>query len=149
MKPPKFNVKEFLMITLITSIWVNLSEVFRYFVFVKPRTKAFFDFKEGIAEMNWGIFSVWGAWDMLLTVMVVITFWMFATLFGNNRRTVLLAGTFSWVFLFVLFWIATANMGLANWELLLITLPLSWLEMVVASYIASKLYAKSLKTTVV
>ena len=138
----KFNIKQFIIITLLTSIWINISEIFRYFVFVMDRTKAFFPNKEGVAEMNISIFSIWGVWDTILTGILVFIFWLYANTYGNNNRSVIVSGTIVWIAVFVIFWIATANMGLANWSILLITLPLSWLELVIGAFIASKLYKK-------
>ncbi len=137
----KFATKQFLMITLVVSIWINISEVFRYFVFIRPRIKSFFDGRDGIAEMDLGIFTIWGFWDTLLTLALVFIFWLFARTFGNSTITVLLAGTVVWSTVFVIFWVATANMGLSDWKTLLIALPLSLLEMVVGAWLASKLYA--------
>jgi len=37
-------------------------------------------------------------------------------------------------------------MGLSEWNLLWITLPLSWLEIFIATFIASKLYRREMKT---
>jgi len=136
-----FNLKQFVLITLIVSIWINLSEVFRYFVLVMPRVKSFFQDMSGVAEMDLGIFTIWGFWDTLLTGVLVFTFWLFAKSFGNNRRSVFVSGTIVWLAVFVIFWVATANMGLSSWQILLITLPLSLLEMVVGAWIASRLYA--------
>ena len=140
----KFNIKQFIIITLLTSIWINISEIFRYFVFVMDRTKAFFPNKEGVAEMNISIFSIWGVWDTILTGILVFIFWLYANTYGNNNRSVIVSGTIVWIAVFVIFWIATANMGLANWSILLITLPLSWLELVIGAFIASKLYKKKM-----
>lgn len=137
-----FNLKQFLLITLITSIWINISEVFRYFVLVMPRTKVFFHNKEGIAEMDWGIFAIWGFWDTLLTAILVFIFWLYATSYGFNLKSVLISGSLVWSAVFVIFWVATANMGFSDWNILFITLPLSWLEMVVGAWIALKLYTK-------
>lgn len=136
-----FNVKQFIIITLLTSIWIHLSEIFRYFVFVMSRVQTFFDGKEGIATMDIGIFSIWGVWDTLLTAIMVFVFWLYSKVFGNKRSSVLISGTVVWLAVFVIFWVATANMGLSNWNILLITLPLSWVEMIVGSWIASRLYA--------
>ncbi len=138
----KFDFKKLLRITLITSIWINASEVFRYFVLVMPRTKLFFQEKPGIAEMNWGIFAIWGFWDTLLTVVLVFVFWLYAKSFGNTNRSAMISGTLVWAAVFVIFWVATANMGLSSWDILWIVLPLSLLEMVVGALIASKLYAR-------
>lgn len=137
----KFGTKQFLIITLIVSIWINISEVFRYFVLVRPRTKAFFKERTDIAAMDFEIFSIWGFWDTLLTAILVLVFWLYAKSYGNNQKSILVAGTIVWAAVFVIFWVATANMGLSSWDILWITLPLSLLEMLVGTWLASKLYA--------
>ena len=133
-----FVFKQFAIITLIVSIWINISEVFRYFVLVMPRVKSFFGNQSGIAEMDLGIFSIWGLWDMLLTAVLVFFFWLYSKSFGNTNTSVLISGLLVWLSIFVIFWVATANMGLSDWKILLITLPLSLLEMIVGAWIASK-----------
>ena len=142
----KFTVKQFLIITLLVSIWINISEVFRYFVLVRPRVKAFFAGRTGIADINLGIFSIWGFWDTLLTGIVVLVFWLYARSYGNNPKSVFISGFIVWAAVFVIFWVATANMGLSNWGINLITLPLSLLEMIVGTWLASKLYATNKRT---
>ncbi|TSE08951.1 hypothetical protein FOF46_10800 [Aquimarina algiphila] len=91
--------------------------------------------------MDVGIFSIWGLWDTLLTAVLVFTFWLYTQTFENTLKSVLIAGTIVWLAVFVIFWVATANMGLSDWNILLITLPLSWLEMIVGAWIAFRLYA--------
>ena len=135
-----FYLKKFIIVTLVTSIWINISEVFRYFVFVMPEMRSSLSAVNDVAPMNLIVFSIWGAWDTLLTGLVVFIFWIYAQTYGNNIRSVVISGTISWGLLFVLFWVAMVNMGLAKWSILAITLPLSWLELIVASYIAAKLY---------
>ncbi|MBX2863646.1 MAG: hypothetical protein KTR27_08825 [Leptolyngbyaceae cyanobacterium MAG.088] len=135
-----FNVKQFILITLITSLWINVSEVFRYFVFVMPSLRQSLATLANVAPMNWGVFAIWGGWDTLLTGLVVFMVWLFSQQYGNNLRSALMAGTISWLFFFVLFWVGMVNMGLAEWSLLGIALPLSWVELVIASGIAAKLY---------
>lgn len=142
MKMQQFNRRQFIFITLITSIWINASEIFRYFLFVMERTKSFFPNKEGIAEMNIIIFSIWGIWDTILTAIIVYIFWLYASVFGNTMRSIFISGTLVWIAVFVIFWVATANMGLAHWNILFITLPMSWFELIVGSWIASKLYKR-------
>ena len=139
-----FDLKQFVIITFITSIWIHLSEVFRYFVLVMPRVRSFFDGKSGVAEMNLGVFSIWGVWDTILTAILVFFFWLYAKSFGNNRRSIFISGTLVWLAVFVIFWIATANMGLSEWSILLITLPLSWIEMIVGTWIVSIVYKRKI-----
>ena len=137
-----FSSKKFILITLIVSIWINLSEVFRYFVIVMPKTREYLAMVPGVAPMDWAVFALWGIWDTILSALVVFVYWLVAQRFGNNLRSVVLAGTTSWMFFFLLFWIGMVNMALSSVSLAAIALPLAWLEMMVASYLASRLYAR-------
>lgn len=137
-----FQWKPFITITLITSIWINISEVFRYFILVMPHVKGYWNDVKHIADMNWIIFSIWGLWDTLLTAMVVFLFWLYSRLFGNTIRSIFAVGTLAWLFFFVLYWVGVANMGYSDWSILMLTLPLSLLELIIAAWIAAYLYKK-------
>ncbi len=137
-----FSTRQFTKVVLITSIWINASEVFRYFLLVMPRVKAYWNDLESVAQMNMGIFAIWGIWDTILTALIVFSFWLFSRVYGNNLRSVFISGILSWVFFFVLYWVGAANMGYSDWSMLGITLPLSLFEVVVANVIASVLYKK-------
>lgn len=135
-----FNVRQFIINVLLVSIWINVSEVFRYFAIVMPESRSFLAAIPGSLPMNLPVFAVWGAWDMALTAAVVFMFWLVAQVFGNSLRSVLLSSTVSWVFFFLLFWVGLCNMGLAQPLLALKALPLAWFEVFIASFIASRLY---------
>ena len=137
----EFIVKDFLITTLLVSIWVHVSEVFRYFVIVRPKMHETLSAIPNVADMNMGIFLIWGAWDTLLTALFVFLFWVCAQVFGNNHRSVTISGLVSWCFFFVLFWVGMANMNLSSWSFTIIVLPLALLETMVAAFIASKLYS--------
>ena len=139
----EFNLKQFVIITLLVSIWVNVSEIFRYFIIVMPEVRKFLSAVPDVAPMNLAVFSIWGLWDTLLTALIVFMFWLVSQRFGHNLRSVIIAGTTSWVFFFVLFWVGMVNMHLSEWSLALTALPLAWFESVVASLIASRLYARA------
>jgi len=139
----KLIAKDFIIITLITSIWVNVYQLVRFFVFVRGELQSFLPMVPNVAPMdNLGTLIIWGAWDTLLTALYVFLFWLCAQVFGNNRKSILLSGVVSWCFFFVLYWTGTANMNLIGWQPLLIILPLTFFEPLVASMIASKLYSK-------
>ncbi len=138
----EFLVKDFIVITIITSLWVNASEVFRYFVLVRPEMHEYLSVVPNVADMSWGIFAIWGLWDTLLTALYVFLFWLCAQTFGNNLKAVLISGFMSWCFFFLLFWVGMANMNLSSWSYLLIVLPLALVETLVAALIASKLYLR-------
>lgn len=139
----KFVVKDFILITLIVSLWVNASELVRYFGYVRPQMQEYFSYIPQMGKI-WDIqiLAVWGFWDTLITALYVFLFWLCAQAFGNNRKAIVISGVMSWSFVFVLYWVATANMFLSEWSTLFVVLPLALLETLVASYIASKLYLK-------
>jgi len=139
----KFVLKDFIIISLITSIWVNISELIRYFSYVRPQMQEHFPSIPNMGRIwDLQIIAVWGFWDTLITCLYVFLFWLCAQAFGNNRKSVLISGFMSWAFVFVLYWVASANMYLASWSNLPVVLPLALLETLVASYIASKLFSR-------
>lgn len=138
----EFNLRQFAIAVLLVSLWVNASEVFRYFVIVMPETRAFLSMVPNIAPMNLPVFLIWGLWDTLLTASIVFMFWLVSKTFGNDLRSVAIAGVASWVFFFVLFWVGMVNMSLAEPKLATLALSLALFETLVASYIASWFYAR-------
>jgi hypothetical protein len=133
----------FVLTCVITSLWVNASEIFRYFVFVKPMMRSALSAAvPGVAPMDLPVFLIWSAWDTVLVLMSVLFYWLYAQQFGTTLKSALVAGTLNWLFFFVLFWVGLMNMGLAQRGLIAIALPLAWLECVVACWIAQKCFLR-------
>ncbi|OEK00263.1 hypothetical protein BFP97_01485 [Roseivirga sp. 4D4] len=149
MPTKKFRVKQFIIVVLITSIWINASEILRYFLLVMPMMKDYWGgVDHRIAEMDGLIFSIWGLWDTLLTGVLVFVVWLYTQFFGSSNRSIIFSSSLVWAAVFVIFWVATSNMGLSNWGILLVALPLSWVEMVIGGWISVKLYSsRKWKTT--
>lgn len=143
MSAAKFDTKQFVIATLLVNIWVQLSETIRYLIFVVPRLDAN---AHTVPEATGWVLLIWIFWGTLLSGLVVFLFLMFVAVFGNSIQTILKSTTISWAFVFVLFWVGVSNMGFSEWKLLLTTLPLSWIEIFMATFIAAKLYQKRLKT---
>jgi hypothetical protein len=135
----RFPVRAFLLTCAIVSIWINASEIFRYFVFVMPMTRQTLAMVPDVAPMNLPVLLTWGLWDTLLVAMSVTLTWLYARAFGVSLRSAVIAGTLAWLFFFVLFWVAMLNMNLAGAATAAITLPLAWIELVVASVLAMRL----------
>jgi hypothetical protein len=133
---------KFLKITLLTSIWINISEVFRYFVIVMPAMRKDLAVVPNVAPMDWWIFSIWGVWDTILTASIVFITWLCFKTYGKSKKTIFISGATSWAMFFLLFWIGMVNMNLANPKLLFFTLPLSWIETTIGAWIAIKLFDK-------
>lgn len=135
-----FPWRAFVLVTLVVSLWVNASEVFRYFVIVKPAMSVSLAMVPNVVPMSLPIFLVWGIWDTLLTAMIVLMYWLVAERFGEGWRSVAAAGGLSWIFFFVLFWLGLFNMNLATPDLAARALPLALVETLIASWIAERTF---------
>lgn len=125
----------FWLTALVNAVWINASEVFRYFVFVMPMMREAFPQVEGIAPMNLPVFAIWGAWDAILVLVVTGFVFLFLDRFGNGLLQAIVAGTLIWTAIFVILWLGLFNMNIATGAILAVALPLSWIEMVVAALI--------------
>ena len=138
MTTARFPTRAFVLTFVVVSIWINASEIFRYFVFVMPMTRQTLAMVPNVAPMNLPVFLVWGLWDTLLVVMSVTLTWLYTQAFGAGMRSAVIVGTLSWLFFFVLFWIAMLNMNLAEPATAAIALPLAWVELVIAGVLAMR-----------
>lgn len=116
-------------------VWINGSEVFRYFVFVMPMMRDSLAVVPDVAPMSLGIFLRWGTWDCLLVAVATLGAWMMLERFGARASVEVMAGTCVWLAIFVIFWFGLSNMNLATGSILAVALPLAWLEMVVAALV--------------
>lgn len=116
-------------------LWINASEVFRYFVFVMPMMRETFPTVPDVAPMNLSVFLIWGVWDTILVVAATLLPWMAMQTFGASFARAILYGTGVWMTIFVILWLGLYNMNLATPSVLSVALPLAWLEMCVASLV--------------
>ncbi len=130
---------KFLKLVLITSIWVNISEVFRYFIIVVPSLKKHLALLTDFAPVNLTVISVWGIWDTILTAGIVFVTWLCFKVYGKSTKTILISGTTTWALFFLLYWVGMANMNLTKVYLLAFTLPLCWIETTIGAWITIKL----------
>jgi len=120
---------------VLTYVWLNVSEVFGYFILVMPMTRGAMLPVADAAPIDLPVFLIWGAWDILLFVCVSTIAWLYLERFGGGWRRILLAGTLLWAAIFCSFWLATWNMNMTAARVPLAALPLAWLEMIVAAAI--------------
>jgi hypothetical protein len=134
-RPWEGNSRAFWMALAINTVWINVSEIFRYFIFVMPMMRELLTQVPNIAPMNVAVFLVWGIWDTIIVVAATTFVWFCLEHFGRNWRVALVAGTALWITIFVILWLALFNMSLASISVLAIALPLSWFELIVAAQI--------------
>lgn len=141
MQTNNFKLKQFVIITLITSIWIHIAEIARALFVAFPRMKAFFENKMVIGEMEISNALIWGLWDTILAAVLVFIFWLTANTFGNNLKSILISAIVTCFATLGIFWIATVNTGLGEWSTAFIVFPIALIEMIIGGWIASKLYA--------
>lgn len=133
--PTDFPLRAFLLAILINTLWINASEVFRYFVFVMPMIRDTLAVVPDVAPISIGIFAQWGIWDTILVFASTGFTWLYLERFGSSIKQAVFAATLIWLAVFVIFWLAMYNMNLATPAILAIAWPLSWLEMLIAALI--------------
>lgn len=138
----KFSLRQFVLISLVVSIWIHVSEATRFFGVVAPQIRDYLSSIPDLIPLSLPVVLVWGAWDMLLTFCAVFMCWLVLRAFGDSFRSTLLAGTISCAFFFGLFWVAMVLMGLSPLPLALMAIAMAWVEMVIASYLAAWLYRR-------
>lgn len=126
----------------INAIWINASEIFRYFVFVMPMMREAFSTVPGIAPMNVPVFLSWGIWDLLLISAATGFTWLVLDRFGATWRVAIGAGTMVWAAIFGILWLGLWNMNLATPAILAVALPLAWVEMVIAALIVRRCHVE-------
>lgn len=127
-----------MMATAANFVWVNASEIFRYFAFIQRMMRDAFPQLPDIAPMNIPIFLSWGVWDTLVVMAVSGFSWLYLERFGGGVRNALVAGSLVWIVVFGVLWLGLLNMNLATVRIVLTALPLAWIEMVVAALIVDR-----------
>lgn len=138
MTPPNHNsfpVQGFVLALGLNALWINASEVARYFIFVMPMMRAALPGVDNVAPMNLGVFLAWGVWDTILLVFSTFVAVLWLTVFGRSVWTAFAAGAAIWAGVFCIFWLAMLNMNLSAMSIVGIALPMALIEMIVAALI--------------
>ena len=129
------HMPPFTMALFVNFIWINASEVFRYFAFVMPMMREAFPMVPDVAPMNLPVFMIWGAWDTILVLTATLLPWMAMKVFGTSALRAVSYGTGVWMSVFVILWLGLYNMNMATAGVLAIALAMAWAEMVIAALI--------------
>ena len=142
-KVNNFNTKQFIMITLIASIWIQIGEFARGFIVAFPRMQEFWganweNLELGRVEAS--NVTIWTGWGFLLAFVLGYIVWTSIHSMGNNRKTLFIAGTMTTLATLVISWIANVNTGFGSWDTALILCLIAWVELLVAAFIMGHLY---------
>ncbi|MEM7662244.1 MAG: hypothetical protein AAF292_08330 [Pseudomonadota bacterium] len=114
-------------------IWINASEVWRYFQVVRPVLLEDFAGNPAIGAISPGIFASWMVWDTILIVAATGFYWMWLLQFRFSFGQAVLASLAFTVTIFGLIWIGIVNMGFVRPDYIWTALPLAWIEHLVAA----------------
>ena len=132
---PNVSRRALLISLAINAIWINASEVFRYFVFVMGMMRDAHPGIDDVAPMSLPVFLIWGVWDTILLLFVTCFVWLWLDRMGGGIKNAVLAGTVFGGAIFGLLWIGIVNMNLAPVRVLFVALPFAILEQIIAALI--------------
>lgn len=124
-----------MMALAVNFVWINASEVFRYFALIMPMMRAEFTMVPDVAPMNVPTFLIWGVWDVILVAAATFIPWLYLQQVGGGGCNAVLAGTGVWLSIFVILWLGLFNMNLATPTIVATALSLAWVEMCVAALV--------------
>jgi len=127
--------KAFWLALGINFIWINLSEIARYFGVIKPMLHDAFPGASHIAAVTPTIFISWMVWDTILIMAATGFYWIYLHYFAPTIRHVMLSASFFTITVFGLIWLGVVNMGLVSSNFIVAALPLAFLEQLIAAYI--------------
>lgn len=137
-----FVLKQFVVVTLITSLWIHIAEIARAVLVAFPMMEEFYADKIAIGPMGLSNAIIWGAWDTMIAATLVFLCWLCAQVFGHNLKSVFISGTLTCMATLGVFWVGSVNSGLGTWEMAYTLIPIAWVEMVIGAFLAFRLFAR-------
>jgi hypothetical protein len=136
----KINAGRVLLGGLLAGVVINISEWFwNGMVFAKEMADAFAKLGKTV-NMTGGTMAIFIGWGFLIGILAV---WLYAAIrprFGAGRGTAIRTGLMMWLLVYVSSTITMAPMGLFPLNLMLLGLPISLVEIVVATWLGAWLY---------
>jgi len=137
-----FKFKQFIVVMLLTSIWIQVAEVARAIFVAFPMMETFYAGKLAVGPMAVSNALIWGIWDTILASTLVFIYWLCTQSFGHNLKSIIISATVTTMATLGVFWIGSVNSGLGTWEMAYTLIPIAWFEMIIGAFLASKLYAR-------
>jgi hypothetical protein len=136
----KINAGRVLLGGLLAGVVINISESFwNGVVFAKEVADATAKLGK-TADMGGGAMAIFIAWGFLVGILAV---WLYAAIrprFGAGAKTAIRTGLMMWLLVYVSLTINMAPLGLYPVNLMLLGLPISLVEIVVATWLGAWLY---------
>ena len=136
----KINATRVLLGGLLAGLVINISEWFWYsVVFMKDIEDAMAALNKP-ADVGSGAMAIFVIWGFLVGILAV---WVYAAVrprFGAGAKTAVKTGLMMWLLVYVQTTISIAPMGLFPARMMLLGLPISLVEIVVATVLGAWLY---------
>jgi hypothetical protein len=127
------NFKKVFWQVLIVSLWVNIFETLRWILFVKPDIDIYFK-SANLVLPNGPINNMlWLIWGIIIAVMIFII---------SKKYKVLQTTFIVWVTVYVMHWIALWNMAVLPINILLLAVPLTFINVLVGALICNRFLSK-------
>ncbi len=134
----RITLLDYARTVFLISLWVHVSETFRYFLFIMPELRESLAAIPDVAPMNLSVFLIWVIWDTALAALLVFIYRLALSHYEKPDKAVIATTVIMWAF-FWLLWGGVINMGIGSSKLLLLALPLAGLEMFAGAWLTSKL----------
>jgi hypothetical protein len=130
------HLKSTIFPVLLSTIWISISEFARNEFLVKSYWMNHFGSLGLVFPSEPVNGAIWGLWSFLFAIVIFII---------SGKFTFIQTTILSWIIGFVMMWIVIGNLGVLPFGMLYIAVPLSMIEVVVATFIVFWLKGKSLK----
>lgn len=122
-------LKKTILPVFLATIWISVSEFVRNELLLKSYWTDHYK-KLGIVFPSEPINgAVWGGWSLLFAVAIYII---------SKKFTLMQTALLSWFVGFVFMWVVIGNLGFLPYGMLIVAVPLSMLESLLATYIIKK-----------
>lgn len=113
-----------------STVWISVSEFFRNELLLKNKWTDHYDSMGLVFPSEPVNGLLWGLWSLLLAIFICAL-----SKKHSFRETAIIA----WFFAFVLMWIVIGNLGVLPVSILLLAIPLSILEVYVATWLTFRI----------
>ena len=137
----KINASRVLLGGLLAGVFINLSEFFwNGVVFRSQIEAAMAAINRTEAASSAGAMSLYVVWSFLIGILAV---WVYAAVrprFGAGARTAVRTGIMMWLLVYVQSMVSMAPMALMPTRIMLISLPVTLVEIIIATLLGAWLY---------
>lgn len=122
--------KKTVLPVLLATVWISLSEFIRNEVLLKSNWIAHYQELGLIFPSEPVNGAIWGLWSLLFAIAIFII---------SKKFTFIQTTFLSWFVGFILMWVVAGNLNVLPLSILYFAVPLSLLEVLVATYIIIKI----------